>query len=213
MTQSKVAILTGDLVHSTDMGREGIARAFAALEACARVQEGWHGAPLHFTRHRGDGWQVVLTRPELALRSALAFRAALRAADADFDSYMGISEGDAPDRIGPDLNDETGELFVMSGSALEAAKRARTDVRLVHEGGSHATKAVFALADHISRDWTGPQASAFLLMLDPDRPNFTRIAEKLGKSRQAVSKALIAAGLNAVTFALTAMEAEAEQSA
>ena len=70
-----------------------IARAFAALGACGDLMEPLNGAPLHLTRHRGDGWQAVLVRPELALRAALAFKAALRAEGAEFDSYIGIAEG------------------------------------------------------------------------------------------------------------------------
>ena len=121
MTSQRIAVLTGDLVHSTELGPEKIERAFKALEDCAQVQEAWHGAPLHFTRHRGDGWQVVLARPEMALRSALAFRAALRAEGEEFDSYVGISDGNASQPIGPNLNSEISEVFHEAGSALEEA--------------------------------------------------------------------------------------------
>ena len=87
-------------------------------------------------------------------------------------------------------------------------KTSRAGTRLLHETDGHSgpVAAAFALADHISQGWTPPQAAAFLPMLDPDRPDFTTVAEALGKSRQAVSKALYSAGLGAVTVALTALE-------
>ena len=73
-----IAVLTGDLVHSTELGPKGIEAAFGALQRCAEDQENWYGKPLHFTRHRGDGWQVALAKPEYALRSALTVPSPVR---------------------------------------------------------------------------------------------------------------------------------------
>lgn len=197
------AVLTGDLVHSTSLGRAQIDAAFAALEACATAQEAWHSAPLLFARHRGDGWQVRLARPERALRSALAFRATLRALGTD--AYLAVAEGPAPAELTESLNAQTGEPFTTSGRDLDAMKQAKTDIRMTHaNGGAHA--AAFALADFISRDWTEAQAEAMRVMLDPDRPSFTDVAATLDKSRQAVSKALYSAGIEPVTVALMALE-------
>ena len=63
-----IAVLTGDLVASTTLGEARIARAFQALADSAALQAAWHGAPLRFTRHRGDGWQVALARPARSVR-------------------------------------------------------------------------------------------------------------------------------------------------
>lgn len=207
---SHIAVLTGDLVASESLSRSQIALAFLALDASARTQEAWHGAPLHFTRQRGDGWQVILARPDMALRSALAFRAALRGGASSCDGYMAVVEGEGPDpkTIEADLNAQTGQVFTQSGRTLDAMKAARVDVRLRHEGHSGATTAAFALADHISRGWTAAQAAAILPRLDPNCPSATTIAAAIGKSRQAVAKALHAAGIEAITIALHAIEDE-----
>ena len=200
-----IAVLTGDLVNSTDLGREKIKRAFRALEDCAAVQEDWHGAPLHFTRHRGDGWQVVLARPEMALRSALAFRAALRTEGVEFDSYMGIAEGQVEGEVGPDLNNETAPAFRNSGELLEDAKTHQTS-RILH-GSAAALGAAGVLADHISRDWTPTQAQTVMPFLSPDPwPSYTEVAKALGKSRQAVAKSLEAGGMEPLNLALTCLE-------
>lgn len=165
----------------------------------------WQGHPLHFSRHRGDGWQVVLMRPDMALRCALAFRASLRALGAEFDTYVGIAEGPNNGPIGPDLNDETGPVFVSSGSTLAIPQHSGR-MRMVHATNG-PLDAVTHLADHLSIGWTPPQAAAILPFLDPRRqPSYTEVAKTLGKSRQAVKKAVDAAHLPALIYALNSLE-------
>ena len=205
----KIAVITGDLVNSTELGREKVEHAFAALEDCAETQAEWHGAPLHFTRHRGDGWQVVLARPEMALRSALAFRAALRAEGSEFDSYMGIAEGEVEGEVGPDLNAETAEVFSASGLALSWTGKTSLESRLMHRTPGYQ-RATYILADSISREWTAVQAQTLLPFFDPSGgPTLTETAKKHEKTRQAVSKSLHASEFAALTAGMLSIETEA----
>lgn len=199
-----VAVLTGDLVASTALTPDQLSRAMDALAQCAGAQAAWHGAPLRFARHRGDGWQVALARPALCLRGALAFRAALRALGDGFDSYISIATGDAVQTTADSLNALNDPVFVASGRGLDALKQAAPQ-RIAHADGG-APRAATILADHISQGWTPPQAAAILPMLDPDTPTVTAIADSLGKSRQAVTKSLHAAGWPALSPALLAFE-------
>ncbi|MBS0573834.1 MAG: MarR family transcriptional regulator [Proteobacteria bacterium] len=201
-----IAVLTGDLVNSAGLGPEGIARAFRALAACAQDQAGWMGAPLHFSRHRGDGWQVVLARPGLALRSGLAFRAALRALGEEFDSYVSIAEGPAPAAIAPDLNRQTEGVFTLSGRGLDEMKSGRPGLRMAHAAGGPLGAAAI-LADRLAQGWTPAQAQAILPALDPGHDlTHAAIARSLGKSRQAVTKSLHSAGHEALAQALATLE-------
>lgn len=203
-----IAVLTGDLVASTALGARAVTQAFAVLERCALAQEPWMGASLRFSRHRGDGWQAMLAKPHYALRAALTFRAALRAEDEAFDSYLGIAEGPRGGDIGPDLNAATSEVFVASGTALEMAKTAPT--RLIYASNG-AKAAAFALADHISRDWTPAQAAAVGPQLPPGAEvTYTDIARALGKSRQSVTKSSQAAGMEALAYAMLCYESDTE---
>ncbi|MBR9652021.1 MarR family transcriptional regulator [Thalassovita aquimarina] len=205
-----IAVLTGDLVASTRLPPGQLASAFDALADCAALQADWHRAPLRFTRQRGDGWQVVLARPAFALRSALAFRAALRSGGSEFDSYISIAEGPVAGEIGPDLNAETAEVFVKSGDGLESIKRSGEAGRMTYQGKGFLN-ATTVLADHISQHWTPAQAAAILPFLAPgDAPSYTEAARGLGKSRQAVTKALDAAGYPALKIALQSIEAAAD---
>lgn len=212
-----ITVLTGDLIDSSSLGSKNLGKAFKSLSESAKLQAEWHGAPLHLSRHRGDGWQVVLNRPELALRSALAFRAALRAEGDTFDSYIAAYEGKGEVDVNPtDLNTQTTPVFVNSGRMLDALKSGadmRTmrssiaGVQMVHEGRSGATKAAFILADGFAREWTVPQALAMQYALVPkDRLSMTKIAQAIGHSRQAITKSLVAAGFKIIIPALLAIE-------
>ena len=204
----KIAVLTGDIVGSTALGAEKLERAMAALAECAEVQADWHGESLRFTRNRGDGWQVVLARPEMALRSALAFRAALRAEGSEFDSYLAIAVADTHIAIADDLNAETGAAFVHSGAHLDWMKTEAGTPRIFIYPETSATAAAI-LADHVSQNWTPPQANAMRIMLAPnDQTSYTDVARLLGKSRQAVTKSLEAAGQEPILMALGIIEDE-----
>ncbi|NVK46389.1 MAG: MarR family transcriptional regulator [Rhodobacteraceae bacterium] len=204
----KIAVLTGDLVNSTGLGPEKVERAFVALEDCAEMQAEWMGGQsLHFTRHRGDGWQVALAEPKYALRSALCFRAALRALGEEFDSYIGIAEGDVEGEVGPDLNEETNKVFSLSGNALEEIKSNKDLAYRIAYFERGAKDAASILADYISQHWSPIQAATIAPMLLPTgRPTQTEIAKVLGKTRQAVSKALGAAGTEAITISFETLE-------
>ncbi|NBD29606.1 MAG: MarR family transcriptional regulator [Alphaproteobacteria bacterium] len=205
---STIAVLTGDLVSSTELGRDAISRAFAALEDMAAQMKVVQSGPLHLTRHRGDGWQAVLTRPPLFLRTALAFRAALKAADDRFDTYIGIAEGPGPPDLAADLNTETARVFIESGDRLDALKlSAHSRLHWAHHARG-ARDAALTLADHVSQGWTQAQAAAVVEMIRTDKEtSFTQVANRLGKSRQAVTKSLDGAGYDFVQTALYQIEA------
>ncbi|MEM9344537.1 MAG: MarR family transcriptional regulator [Pseudomonadota bacterium] len=186
-----IAVLTGDLIGSTELSADQISTAFTAIEAAAPI-----------SRNRGDGWQLLLTQPATALRTALRIRAALRRHD--LTTRIAIASGVSTAPIPKDLNEATGPVFVASGRALDAMSKGTT---LAHAAGG-ALAATTRLADHISTGWTQPQAAAMHLALSPDAPTRAEIGAALGKSRQAVDQALAAAGYPALSDALRLIEHE-----
>ena len=90
------AILTGDLIGSTDAPANALERAMDALAATARGISDWtpwSDAGTRFTRFRGDGWQAHVADPGLAVRAALTMIAGLRAADAGLATRVAIGLG------------------------------------------------------------------------------------------------------------------------
>jgi hypothetical protein len=206
------AVLTGDLVASAESTPESVDEAVRALEAAAREIGLWAGSDTHFTRFRGDGWQLYLAAPELSLAAVLSLVATLRARRAGVDARLetriavgfgGINQlGDR--RKG--LADASGEAFTRSGRALDKMPRHRR-IALAGPGvvrGWH--EALFDLAVWIAGRWTPEQAEAVSLALEPrERRTQADIAEMLGVTRQAVQARLSGAGWDALAGAVSAV--------
>jgi hypothetical protein len=195
-----IAVLTGDLVGSTVLGRRDVDAAFETLGQAADVIAGWSDLAPRLSRNRGDGWQAVVPA-SLCLRAALTFRAALIAEQDAWDSRIAVAAGEAPAPLPDDLNTATGPVFTASGHALDAMK---PPARMAGPGGPGG--AAFLLADHIVQGWTQAQAAAMLPMLAPKAPTRAAVGRSLGITRQAVDQAVNAAGLPAIAAALKEFE-------
>ncbi len=200
-----IAVITGDLVKSTGLPEGRVAVAFEALKTAADQISRWHdpATPTSFSRNRGDGWQLVLADPRLALRAALFLRAALRSRGKDLATRMavGIAAGAPPGTT--DLNLATGPAFVAAGHALDTMKPP-VELRVVSD--NRALEAVFRLADHLSRGWTQKQAATLVPMLAPGGATQQTVAEQQQVTRQAVGQALRSAGYDAISDALRLIE-------
>lgn len=199
-----LAVLTGDLIGSTRMVPTRLEQAFTTLTSAAARIDGWQAYPTHFSRYRGDGWQIALLRPQLALRAALFLRASLRAAGRDLSTRIAIAAGTGRPPQSPDLNTATGAVFVASGRALDAME---PQAQLTFAAGG-ALGAAVRLADALSRSWTVAQARAIAPMLGPEPPTHFAVAESLSITRQAVEQALAAASYSALSEALALIEAD-----
>lgn len=201
MGQADVIVVTGDIVGSSDLARDRLDRAFNALETGAQAISDWIGTDVHFTRHRGDGWQICLPATIAPLRAALGMRAALRAADRDLRTRMALAVGAAEIPKDGNLNLASGPAFVASGQLLDQLEHA-----MIAEAAGGASGAATRLGHAISDGWTQAQARAALPMLAPDRPTQDSVADALGISRQAVRQALVAAGMPDLLAALEMLE-------
>jgi hypothetical protein len=209
MPPQTLAVLTGDLVASSRLPpplRDG---AFEALGAAAGRIAAWQGSggDGRFSRFRGDGWQMILARPALALRACLFLRASLRTLDRRLDSRISIG-------VGPASLPQNGALAAASGPAFEASGRgldhmARVERFVFAAPDAPETglrRAVVALADEISRRWTARQARVFAAALQPEAPVQAAIADALDISQQAVAKHLQAGGDWAIRRGIMAFE-------
>ena len=195
-------VITGDIVKSKDLDSDRLTAALRALEDGADRLGAWVGEDLHFTRHRGDGWQICLSMRISALRAALAMRAALRRSDPALQTRMALAVGEVSLPEDGNLNTAQGPAFIASGQLLDQLTSAEiADAR----GGAEGAAA--RLAHHISDSWTQAQARAVCPMLAPERPTQEQVAEELGISRQAVRQALQAAGFFDIVAALDLLEA------
>lgn len=192
------AVLTGDLIASTQAGAPAVDRAMAVLSATAEEIAGWalteNGVveDTHFTRFRGDGWQIIISVAIFGLRAALLMYARL-AANPDLPATR-IAVGVAPiDRLpGPNLSDADGAAFAISGRALSQIDRGE-HLRVAGHKITPIRAALIALLDDRISDWTPEQAEAVAHAIAPDAPTQANIAATLGISPQALSYRLTGA--------------------
>lgn len=193
-------VLTGDLVGSSRLAPAELAEALRALEAAAAdfarvwAAAGWDAG---FSSFRGDGWQCLAPAPRLALRAALALRARLGALGRQFDTRVSIATGAGR------------AAFELSGRGLDTMEHARRFAVAWTDPPPDADllRAVFALTDEVSRNWTPGQCRVFArLLLERQRPSQTALARDLDITQQAVAAHLAGGGDWALQEALRAVE-------
>lgn len=196
-----VAILTGDLIRSTEASPQAVDQAMRIIRDCAAAL----GPRSDFTRFRGDGWQIRLVRPGDCLWACLLILARLRGAPELPGCRIAVGIGaEYPTGAtgATDLSTAMGPAFTASGRALDRMKPDRLlalDGERPGGGGIDLfQKLAFTVASGLAGRWTTGQAEAMALKLDPgspadDRRSNETIAGKLGITRQAVDARLRAA--------------------
>ncbi len=188
------AVITGDLVASTTLSDSRLEAAMSALE---RAAQGWAADDLHFTRFRGDGWQVLLTHPGRALRVALYLTAALAAADTGLSTRLAIGFGTVRRLPAGDLSAALGPAFIRSGRALDAMPRSRNWAVSGGTGLPPWIAATIPLAAWHSARWTRGQAAVVAEYLDPVERTQEEWAAMMGLTRQAWASRLAGSGITA----------------
>lgn len=193
-----VAILTGDLIRSTEASPQAVDQAMRIIRDCATAL----GPRSDFTRFRGDGWQIRLVQPGDCLRACLLVLARLRSTPQLPGCRIAVGIGAEYPSDAPDLSTAMGPAFTASGRALDRMKPDRL-LALDGEcpGGGKIDvfqKLAFTVASDLAGRWTTGQAEAMALKLDPgspadDRQSNETIARQLGITRQAVDARLRAA--------------------
>ncbi|PJI91518.1 hypothetical protein BC777_0346 [Yoonia maricola] len=205
MTQhTPCAVLTGDLIKSRQSGTAAVDKTFDILHQAAKAFGAAHDLDLRFTRHRGDGWQIVLMQPGLLLDAALYFVARLKAGEAQIATRLSIGVGPVDSLGSRDLSDATGPAFFVSGNNLGQMGRNRM-LTLAGQGIGVAQVAILDLAEWIASGWTATQAEAVAIHLEGHLIRHEDIAKTLGVTRQAIQNRLSGAGLSYFDNALYAM--------
>ncbi len=198
------AVITGDLIKSRAAGTAAVDQTFDILrDAAASFGAAWD-VELRFTRYRGDGWQVVLTKPGLLLDASLYILARLKAGQTHITTRMSIGVGPVETLGTRDLSDATGPAFFISGDQLGDMGRSRM-MTLAGNGIGTEQVAIVDLAECIAAGWTATQAEAVAIHLEGRLSRHEDIAEKLGVTRQAVQSRLSGAGLSYFDNAFYAM--------
>lgn len=199
------AILTGDIVASTDLNQAELTQTMTRLEQAAHdIAQTWDGSPrTGFARRGGDSWQLAIAAPHYAFRATLYCQALIRCLGDDRATRIAVAEGDGTLPPDGDANAGHGPVFIASGRALETMGRHS----FINHAEGGAKTALFRLADTITKGWTTPQAEALVEMLPPGKRTQAEIAHKLGKKHaSSVQQLLAAAEYRAIQDAIRAIE-------
>lgn len=207
----EIVVFTGDLVGSSKLPSDDLAKAMRALElASLEVARSFGaGGAARFSAFRGDGWQCVGPRPVHALRGALVMRAHLAALGRPFDTRVSVGVGSGWIIDQPGLDVASGPAFELSGLGLDGIGQNRRFAVAWERPPREAPliRAIFALADEISRKWTPGQANVFArLLTESPRLSQEKLAAALGITQQSVAEHLAGGGDWALRDALLAVE-------
>jgi hypothetical protein len=200
------AVLTGDLIASTDATPETVDDAMGVLSSAADRVSAWTNTSTRFTRFRGDGWQVFLSDPSLTLRCCLILIASLRASNIGLATRISVGIGATGSLGQGSLSGASGEAFVISGHGLDSmSKTKRLEIAGAWDLNDWQT-AIFDIVEWQSGRWSREQAEAAMVALEPGNQAQADMAAQLGITRQALRARLNSAGVPALTSALRAFE-------
>lgn len=201
-----IAVLTGDLIGSSEAPQQRVEAAMAKLATTTRQLAPIVGLQnLHFTRFRGDGWQALAGDPKFAYFVAAYVLATLRASNIGIGTRIGIGVGSILTKGTRDLSDARGEAFVLSGHALDELDA--RDVLSLQTSESGKVRWQAALLDtlaFLAGRWSVEQAQAVAMKLERPSDPLITFAQQIGISRQAFSDRLSGAGWRPIESALDA---------
>lgn len=206
---SHAAILTGDLIASTDAGPAAIDRTLERIHVVLERGQTLLGiGPTSFTRFRGDGWQAQISPANRYLRVVTAILAAQKMADGHLETRIGIGLGSIIRPGTRDLADAAGEALVFSGQALDAIGPSdRLSLRATDQAGLAWPTAALETLTYLSSRWSAEQAEAVYHRIMGDAVSLTKISATLNISRQALSSRLAVAGEKPLMALIRAAEA------
>lgn len=187
------AVLTGDLIASTQAGPEAVDGAMAVLEGIARHEAQISGLDIRFDRFRGDGWQMYCPEAARVFRLTVLVLANLHSRPKLAQTRLAVATGEVATLPQAGLASASGEVFSISGQLLDGM----TTQRLVGFGQAAEArwqKPIFSYLEWQSSRWSPEQAEAVSLAFRQKPPAPRSIAAALGISRQAAMARLDGAG-------------------
>lgn len=207
----KVAVLTGDLVKSRYIKDGDIETVITSLkETFIELNKKLFSNKASFQIYRGDSFQAIIPKPELALIAAIIIRSHLRAFESRYkingkksnkpinyvytDARIAIGIGSVS-YIGDSVSESNGEAFQKSGYLLDRLKKEnqRLGIDTPWENINKELVVESKLADAVISRWTANTAKAIFIHL-LDKKNQSELAIILNISQPASHKRLVTYG-------------------
>jgi hypothetical protein len=209
-----VAVLTGDIVDSTNLTPEQMALVRDTLSKCFKVFKLVRGSDVEF--YRGDSWQALSREPKWALRLAILAQARLTA-ELGVHTRVSIGIGSVADSNERKISLRTGEAFILSGGALDDIPSHFLLTGAVPERFGPIAMwfpVVLHMCNGLMSSWTRRQAELVASMLQLANPTHEAIAASLAPrvTKQSVTGILTSANWRTLSEPIKAFEATDWQS-
>ncbi len=161
------AVLTGDVVGSTDLAAEDRRALPDLLNAASEgMRKTFPSVPFPVDIFRGDSWQFIVSNPALSWRTGLYFRARVRSAmeATVLDTRIGIGIGTISFIPEENISGGDGTAFRLSGAALDSLEGGTGfGIAFPEDLESGITEAFGVILDWMDQEcrrWTSRQAAA-----------------------------------------------------
>lgn len=184
-------VITGDIVKSSEIKAEWRELLLQSIQQT--VEELKKFSPLQLEFYRGDSIQLIVEKPEEALRIAIMLRAGLKsktpqASSMMWDVRVSIGIGTI-DYVADKVVLSDGDAFHYSGRGFDELGKRRLAIRTPWSDTNDELAVSTAFADEIISNWSKLQAQAIYLLL-LHQPLQKELATSLNKSSQSISKLL-----------------------
>jgi len=193
-----VAVITGDIVASSQLGKEGRKQLFNQLDVIGNDMQR-HIGGIRSEIFRGDSIQILVKQPERALKAAMLMRTGLKRGlyqhqnSYPIDIRLAIGVGEIGYE-GESLGTSDGEAFQLSGRALDQMKRRESlKINTPWPEINQEMALACALSEAITGRWSAAQAEiiyAYLLQQKTQQ----ELAKEFGISQGAVSQRMSESG-------------------
>ncbi len=206
-----VAVISSDFINFTQYEKNFSRKVIVTLKKeIKNIKEQYANCKIKFSIYRGDSFQVLIDKPEMAFHLALQIKMAINQIHekknlsktilpkADIRFSIGIGEANIKRKI----EESTGEAFVFSGRELDAMKLKDTKTALIttDQDVNEEFAVHFKFLDLISTRWSVASAEVIYYLLKGYKEQ--QIADELGLSQAAVNYRKKAAGWDAVKVLL-----------
>ncbi len=169
---SCAAVLTGDIVRSSSLPTDRRLALFQSLQDLSALLK--HQYPdavrCDLAKFRGDGWQLVIDRPQKFFEISLYIRTYIRMrfSEEELDTRIAAAVGSVEFVPEDNVSAGFGQAFTESGKKLDELKQYRMGISLALENAARYARLFDALLksyDTIITAWTALQSQAVHLAL------------------------------------------------
>lgn len=187
-----IAVITGDIINSKRLSPP------KWMEELKRALSTWGKTPEDWELYRGDGFQLKIQDPEIALKAAVQLKASIKSIE-PLDVRMSIGIGEE-DYVAERILESNGLAYVRSGEGFESLDKLKQTmlIETPWEELNQELNLMLKLALTIMDNWTAHSSKMIELVLANPEQTQKALGDMEGISQHAVSARLSRANFSVI---------------